>query len=112
MLNFSPPPAACDVLDLTNCEITRASGEVIRLTPDEAVILGVLAQAKQPNWKATQTLAAAIYGGGEWRDTWHGIIRRHIHHLRKKIKGGTFSIMRAWSLGYRIVGDLRVCSKS
>lgn len=112
MLAFQPPPAACDVLDLTNCEITRTDGTVVHLAPDEAVILGVLAQARRPNWKATQTLAAAIYGGGEWRDSWQSIVRQHICQLRKKIKGGTFSITWAWSLGYRIVGDLRVCSKS
>lgn len=102
-----------DVLILTTRELIRLDKTQIILTDNEAVILGVLAQARG-DWKRKASLATAIYGGhGGWADTWSNCIANHISLVRPKIVGCTFNIesdIGRRSLGYRLTGHLRVIS--
>lgn len=113
----SVPPKAiewedlfCDAFLINNYEIIRFDRQRIELSTGEGVILGVLAQARG-QWKARPTLAGAIYGGGEWVNTWDGVIRCHMSKLIKKTEGCTFTIesdRHCRNLGYRLNGHLRV----
>jgi DNA-binding response OmpR family regulator len=100
-----------DVLLLGSYEIVRRDGARIDLTIHEGVILGVLAQARG-EWKAGQTLAAAIYGDhGEWAKSWVNVVAQHMHRVRDKIEGCSFGIeadQHRRNLGYRLTGHLRV----
>ena len=97
-----PPIPPAPITVSLDGNFAMIQGEIVRLPPVQAEVLSVLADA-HPATVSIDAMLAAVYGA---LPPTSGVLRVHIHCLRRVLAGKGVGIVTVWGRGWRLVAGV------